>query len=291
MKKDSTGVVVGRVFLTIFLVTTLGLLCLGISLRASFFNLRTWRDFLKSDEFVDAIMEEADIDEVLDDPILDGKLDKDFFEDYYSFMMDEIFETLETGDADIDEDRFDELYDEYLEDIISDNASRSDQSRFKNDLLDTTYEVIDGAVDDLDQSGFIDTMQTFKTGFLVIAVILGVVSAIFIVIMLVISKNKFTAVRNTGIALTVSNALNTLGTGGLGALIIYAAKEDASSDNINELAASFFSSCTAKAVIILLAFLGLGIFLIVFGGISMKNLARVNDEEDESSEYVLTEEQ
>lgn len=291
MKKDSAGVVVGRVFLTIFLVTTLGLLCLGISLRSSFFNLRTWRDFVKSDEFVEAIMDEADIEEILEDPILDGKLDKDFFEDYYAFMMDEVFEALETGDTDIDDDRFDDLYDEYLEDIISDAAPRSEQTRFKNDLLDETYDVIENAVDDLDQSGFVDAMQTFKTGFIIAAVALGVVSAIFIVIMLAISKNKFVAVRNTGISLTVSNVINLIIIGGLGALLVAALNEDATADNVNELAASFFGSCTTKAVLILLAFLGLGIFLIVFGAISMKNHAIVNDEDDESAQYVLTEDQ
>lgn len=290
MKKDSTGAVIGRVFLTVFLVTTLGLLCLGISLRSTFFNLRTWRDFVKSDEFIEAIMDEAEIEDILDDPILEGRLDKDFFEDYYSFMMDELFEALETGDTDIDDDRFDDLYDEYLEDLISDAASRTEQDRFKDQLLDTTYDAIENAVDDLDQSGFIEAMQTFKTIFIIVALALGAVSAAFIAIMFVISKNKFVAVRNTGIALTVSNALNLIIIGGLGALLVAALNED-SADNVNELAASFFGGCTTKAVLILLAFLGLGIFLIVFGAISMKNHAIVNDEDDESAQYVLTEEQ
>jgi len=291
MKKDSAGVVVGRVFLTIFLVTTLGLLCLGLSLRATVFNLRTWKDFLLSDDFVEAIMEEADIEEILDDPILDGRLDKDFFEDYYAYMMDELFEALETGDTDLDDDRFDDLYDEYLEDLISDNASRTEQDRFKDELYDATYDAVEDAMDDLDQSGFIEYMHTFANGFLVFAIITGLISALFIGIMVAISKNKFVAVRNTGIALTVSNVLNAICVGGLGALIVYAAKEDATQDNVNELAAQFVSGCTTKAVLILVAFLGLGIFLIVFGAISMKNHAIVNDEDDESAQYVLTGEQ
>lgn len=291
MKKDSSGVVVARVFLTIFLTIVIGLLCVGISLRATFFNLHTWRDFLLSDEFVDAIMDEAEIEDILDDPILEGRLDEDFFTDYYSFMMDELFEALETGDTDIDDDRFDDLYEEYLEDIVSDNAPRSEQNRLKNELLDTTYDTIEEALDDLDQSGFVEYMHTFDTGFKIFAAVMAVLSAVFIGIMVAISRNKFVAVRNTGIALTVSNVLNLIAVGGLGSLIVLALKEDSTADNVNELAASFFGGCTGKAALILVACLGLGIFLIVFGGISMKNHAAVNDEDDESAQYVLTEEQ
>lgn len=279
MKKDSTGVVVARVFITIMLTISIGLMSIGIALKATIFNLKTWKDFLMSDKFVDAIMEDADIDELMEDPILKDGLDEDFFPEYYNFMMDELFEALETGDTDIDEDRLDDLYDEYLEDLVYENATPSERGRFKDDFYDSACDGIEEALDEFEDSGLLDYMTKFDNGFKILLAITGIFSAILIVIMAVISKIKFAAARNTGIALVISEALNILAVGGLGALLTAAFKADGS-DVINELAADLMSRCTLTAVGILVAGLALGIFLIIFGAISIKREIQVDDDVD-----------
>lgn len=278
MKKDSSGVVVGRVFITIFLTISLGLVSLAISLGMTVFNLKTWRDFLTSEECMDALLEESNIDEIMEDPILEDNLDEQFFTDYCVFLFDELFDAMETGDTDIDEERLDDIYDKYLEDIVSDNAPRAERNRLKDDFMDSTCDTIEEAYDSMDESGFIDGLETFRRIFTGIVAGFGVVSAVLIILMICISKIKFAAMRNTGIALVVSEVLNMLLMGGVGAIFVMAAK---SSEELGALLAEFFVQCTLKAELFLGAGLALGIFFIVFGAVSMKNEAKVNDIEDQ----------
>lgn len=294
MKKDSSGVVVARVFITIVLTVTIGLLSIGVALKASFFNLKTWKDFFQSDDFIDIFMSDDDIDEMLDDPILEDDFDKDFFPEYYNFLIDEVFEALETGETELDEDRLDDIYDEYLEDIIHDNAPPAERNKFKDDFFDTSYEAVEDLYDSFEEAGLLEYMETFEKGFVIFAAVTGFISAGLIVLMILISKNKFAAVRNTGIALTICEVFNALIIGGLFALFMAGVKSAASDSSSDEAVVNavskFLTKCAGTSIGVIAAGLILGIFLIVFGVISSKNAARLTDEDDESSQYVLTEE-
>lgn len=294
MKKDSSGVVVARVFITIVLTITIGLLSLGISLKASIFSLKTWKDFLQSDEFMDLVMSDEDIDEMMDDPILDDEFDEDFFPEYYNFLIDEFFEALETGDTDIDEDRLDDIYDKYLEDLVHKTAPPAERNKFKDDFFDTSYQAVEELYDSFEDAGLLEYMETFEKGFVIFAAVTGFISAGLIVLMILISKNKFAAVRNTGIALTICEVFNALIIGGFFALFkagVKSAASDSSSDEaVVNAVSKFLTKCAGTSIGVIAAGLILGIFLIIFGVISSKNAARLTDEDDESSQYVLTEE-
>ena len=249
--KDTGGVIVARVLMTIFLTVFIGLMCMTISVRSSIFSVKSWREFFTSEETLDVFMESADIDEITEDPILEGRIDKDFFRDYARLMLDEVFDAVETGDTEVDEDALDDIYDEYLEDLIRENAPRSDRDRLKYEFFDVAQESVDDVYDGLEETGFCDYMHRINAQSNVFIAVLAFFSIGLIVAMLIISKEKFAALRNTGIALAVSEAFNSLIVGGLGALIqaaINSADASDSDEEIMELLASFFWQTYDKGI-------------------------------------------
>lgn len=277
--KDTGGVIVARVLMTIFLTVFIGLMCMTISVRSSIFSVKSWREFFTSEETLDVFMESADIDEITEDPILEGRIDKDFFRDYARLMLDEVFDAVETGDTEVDEDALDDIYDEYLEDLIRENAPRSDRDRFKYEFFDVAQETVDNVYDGLEETGFCDYMHRINAQSNVFIAVLAFFSIGLIVAMLIISKEKFAALRNTGIALAVSEAFNSLIVGGLGALIQAAINSADASDSdkeIMELLASFFGKLTTRALTILIVGFVVGIVFIVSGEILRRHVRKVN---------------
>lgn len=277
--KDTGGVIVARVLMTIFLTVFIGLMCMTISVRSSIFSVKNWREFFTSEETLDVFMESADIDEITEDPILEGRIDKDFFRDYARLMLDEVFDAVETGDTEVDEDALDDIYDEYLEDLIRENAPRSDRDRLKYEFFDVAQESVDDVYDGLEETGFCDYMHRINAQSNVFIAVLAFFSIGLIVAMLIISKEKFAALRNTGIALAVSEAFNSLIVGGLGALIqaaINSADASDSDEEIMELLASFFGKLTTRALTILIVGFVVGIVFIVSGEILRRHVRKVN---------------
>lgn len=277
--KDTGGVIVARVLMTIFLTVFIGLMCMTISVRSSIFSVKSWREFFTSEETLDVFMESADIDEITEDPVLEGRIDKDFFRDYARLMLDEVFDAVETGDTEVDEDALDDIYDEYLEDMIRENAPRSDRDRFKYEFFDVAQETVDNVYDGLEETGFCDYMHRINTQSNVFIAVMAFFSIGLIVAMLIISKEKFAALRNTGIALAVSEAFNSLIVGGLGALIqaaINSADASDSDEEIMELLASFFGKLTTRALTILIVGFVVGIVFIVSGEILRRHVRKVN---------------
>lgn len=277
--KDTGGVIVARVLMTIFLTVFIGLMCMTISVRSSIFSVKSWREFFTSEETLDVFMESADIDEITEDPILEGRIDKDFFRDYARLMLDEVFDAVETGDTEVDEDALDDIYDEYLEDLIRENAPRSDRDRLKYEFFDVAQESVDDVYDGLEETGFCDYMHRINAQSNVFIAVLAFFSIGLIVAMLIISKEKFAALRNTGIALAVSEAFNSLIVGGLGALIqaaINSADASDSDEEIMELLASFFGKLTIRALTILIVGFVVGIVFIVSGEILRRHVRKVN---------------
>ena len=279
MKKDSTGVVVARVFITIFLTVTLGLASIGVALRATFFDTKSWRTLLTSDEFIDILMEDAEIEEITEDPILKDELDKDFFTDYAHFCVNELMDVIESGDTEIDEEALDDLYDEYLEDLFYEYATPAERAQFKDEFYDVVCDSVEEAADGLEESGFFEFKESFNKGFAVYMGITVILSAVFIVVMFVISKDKFAPVRNTGIALVVCEVLNGIGIAGIGGLLTIAFNE-VDEKELGKLFANYVSKQTGIALLILGVLLVFGVFLIVFSAISKKNAARISDDSD-----------
>lgn len=277
--KDTGGVIVARVLMTIFLTVFIGLMCMTISVRSSIFSVKSWREFFTSEETLDVFMESADIDEITEDPILEGRIDKDFFRDYARLMLDEVFDAVETGDTEVDEDALDDIYDEYLEDLIRENAPRSDRDRLKYEFFDVAQESVDDVYDGLEETGFCDYMHRINAQSNVFIAVLAFFSIGLIVAMVIISKEKFAALRNTGIALAVSEAFNSLIVGGLGALIqaaINSADASDSDEEIMELLASFLGKLTTRALTILIVGFVVGIVFIVSGEILRRHVRKVN---------------
>lgn len=288
VKKDSTGVIVGRVFMTIFLTVFIGLMSMTIALRVSLFSLSTWREFFTSEKTMDAFMETTDLKEVTEDPLIEGRIDEDFFRDYARFLMDELFDAMETGDTEIDEDVLDDIYDDYLEDLVRNNAPRSERDRFKYDFFDITQETIDEAYDEMEDTGFTEYMHKANTSTNVFIIVMAVLSIALIATMVAISKEKFAAMRNTGIALAVCEAFNSLIVFGLGTLIVASLNSADVSDGdeaLIDLLTSFFRNITNKALTILIVGLVAGIVFIVVGEILRRNARKVNDVDEEERLY------
>ncbi len=288
VKKDSTGVIVGRVFMTIFLTVFIGLMSMTIALRVSLFSLSTWREFFTSEKTMDAFMETTDLKEVTEDPLIEGRIDEDFFKDYARFLIDELFDAMETGDTEIDEDVLDDIYDDYLEDLVRNNAPRSERDRFKYDFFDITQETIDETYDEMEDTGFTEYMHKANTSTNVFIIVMAVLSIALIATMVAISKEKFAAMRNTGIALTVCEAFNSLIVFGLGTLIVASLNSADVSDGdeaLMDLLTSFFRNITNKALTILIVGLVAGIVFIVVGEILRRNARKVNDVDEEERLY------
>ena len=232
--KESTTANVLRILFTVGMVITLGICTIFGAMGVSLFNLNVWENFFYEKKVKESFLEELDFEMDIEELNYEYNIDFDA-EDYadacYEFIIPEFFEVLKEGDTELDDDKYDEFFDENIGEVLDDlDVPKSQIKEYKKDFRNSIEDRIEGIYDDMTEDDTIQTIFGFQDTCYVTAAVCLIISAVMFGVLIPLHKNKCTPVRNLGLAMIISQGLNALGYTGLWALIGKVLKSEASTD-------------------------------------------------------------
>jgi len=213
--KERFYVDIVRIILTILLVPLLFGFVSSLIVRSTVYNPAYWRKTILSkktiDYLIEDIMEDEENDSLFSDLDLDRKEAEEMVSAYVDICLDEIFEILTTGDTEMDRDRVDDFLDEYFiapleEQGMTDIEIEEEKQEFY-DLMDESLSDIEN---DLDEMGYYQGMDKAIRYLNIALITQGIIIAVICLAMILIHQIKFRAIRNIGIAVSVSQLGNAL---------------------------------------------------------------------------------
>ena len=260
---------------TLFLVSILGVLVI----KACFFGRSSIKGFFLSDAVIEKELEEFGND------YPKGFDARDFFMEFNAFTVDSILDSVEKGRVKIDEDRMDEILDEYVEGFAANqDVSLDDLDRFREEYRDMITE----SFEDLKESFNEPLAAYYESRLIIYGYVYGsaAVCVILFVITLILSKNKFLPFKSCGLALTISSALNCLVTVLVWFVFNFGMDEiTKDKDEFTELIADYIRKASVRSNIIMFELLALGIVMLVAFGIMAKKYARNNAEDETDADH------
>lgn len=233
--KESGAATGLRITFAIIMVVTFGIFTNCIVLQNTVLNKDFWRKTVKSEEIQEVVKDELnsyvkdylisqtvtvpgaeDIDVSLEDAY-NLETGDEFTDQLIDYTLDELLDMVLEGDTSLDEDRFNEIFDEYGEDFFDEleqsGVSKEEFLQNKDELFDqlnSTMEEVEEATKETDTFEMID-IKSYQKQNTVTMIITGILNLIMIVVLIIIHKNKFKPVRATGIAITVTEVISLIG--------------------------------------------------------------------------------
>jgi len=275
--KESTTATVLRILFTIGMVITLGISTIAGALNLTVFNTKNWEKFYHEKKVVEAFHDE--FDDSFDELNLEYGIHidaEDFAEETYDFIIPEYIEMLRDGDTELDDDRYDEYFDENIGEILEDefDLPKSEIKDLKKDFREELEDKMEATADDMGDT--LDSIFAFRDGCTATAIVCFVITLALFGILLPLHKNKYTPLRNLGIATIISQSLNALGFTGLWALI-GAAMDEAAEEDIEEAIVDFWNKGTLPIFLGFTALIAVGIVILI---IAINGKKRVDEEAD-----------
>ena len=278
--KESTTANVLRILFTVGMVITLGICTIFGAMGVSLFNLNVWENFFYEKKVKESCLEELDFEMDIEELNYEYNIDFDA-EDYadacYEFIIPEFFEVLKEGDTELDDDKYDEFFDENIGEVLDDlDVPKSQIKEYKKDFRNSIEDRMEGIYDDMTEDDTIQTIFGFQDTCYVTAAVCLIISAVMFGVLIPLHKNKFTPVRNLGLAMIISQGLNALGYTGLWALIGKVLKSEASTD-LEELLADYWNKGTGLFFLGFLALAVVGVVIMIVGINLKKNADNAAD--------------
>ncbi len=278
--KESTTANVLRILFTVGMVITLGICTIFGAMGVSLFNLNVWENFFHEKKVKESFLEELDFEMDIEELNYEYNIDFDA-EDYadacYEFIIPEFFEVLKEGDTELDDDKYDEFFDENIGEVLDDlDVPKSQIKEYKKDFRNSIEDRMEGIYDDMTEDDTIQTIFGFQDTCYVTAAVCLIISAVMFGVLIPLHKNKFTPVRNLGLAMIISQGLNALGYTGLWALIGKVLKSEASTD-LEELLADYWNKGTGLFFLGFLALAVVGVVIMIVGINLKKNADNAAD--------------
>lgn len=229
-KIKESGVANGlRITFAVIMVITVGIFTNCIVLQNTILNQKFWKRTIMSEDIRDAFKEE--MSDKVKEYVRENQFEIDgqtislddidtgdeFTNELVDFTIDEVMDTILTGKVDIDEDRFDEIFDEYGDEFFDaleeQGISREDFMESKEQMFDEMNDSLEEIQDDMEETEIYEMfdMNKYKTRNIVTMVITGIINLAMIVTLIILHKNKFRPVRATGIAVTVTEVMSLIG--------------------------------------------------------------------------------
>lgn len=207
--KEKFYVDVVRIVLTILLVPLLFVFISSLMAKSTIYNPAYWRKTLLStdviDYLVDDIMNDEENESLFSDLDLDKKETKEMVSAYVDICLDEIFEVLIDGDTKMDRDRVDEFLDDYFIEPLEDQGMTDIEiEEEKQEFYDTMDESLSEIEDDLDEMGYYQGIDKAVRYLNISLIVEGIIIAAMCIVMIFMHQIKFRAIRNIGIAISVS---------------------------------------------------------------------------------------
>lgn len=267
--KESTTATVLRILFTVIMVITLGISTIAGVLGLTIFNLRTWENFFYDKKVKEAFLEELDMEMDLDELNYEYgvEIDADDYGDaVYEFIIPEFFEVLREGDTELDDDRYDEFFDENIGDVLDDEfgISKSEIKEYKKEFRDMVEEDMEGIYDELSDDETMQQVFGLKDKCFSVAVVCLVITAVLAGVLIPLHKNKFTPVRNIGMAMVISQGLNALIFTAVWGFIGIGISNVAESD-LEEALGAYWNKGTGLIFLGFLALVAVGIVIMVVG--------------------------
>lgn len=224
--KEKTAVSVFGVLITLGLIFLLCFLIPIATFRYTFLDINFIKKGIISEDDYEVIAEAMN-KEFIDDITIEGHdipTDDVFTTKFVKYYFNLFVDTLLSEDEP-------ELDEEFIEDFVKQNllppkeleglTDEEIQEAYAN-ATDVMVESINKSINEVRDGGFAEAYTEFKKVTDACVIVIGAIVIVSILIMLIIYKKKHRAVRNTGIAITVAGALDTLIVGFFGVVFLSA---------------------------------------------------------------------
>ncbi len=213
-KKEHPAVTVVGIFATIFFTMALTATLIILPIHLSLKGLTSVESYIKDSEFT------SELTDVINDEIRDEikkgnsdlNIDEDFIsEEFVEDFMNQVFGVAFNG-KEIDADELTNALRDDLEDYLK--ASDIEYEDYKDDLDKACEDFNKGLKDlsnelksDSDVATLSDAIETLINTFKVLTIVSGVIAIALALLIILIYKKKFRAMRNLGISGTVAGSL------------------------------------------------------------------------------------
>ena len=223
-----------RITFAIIMVITVGIFTNCIILQSTVLNEKFWEKTVKAESIEDAIKDElteqvrqyvitnspqvpgADGNYKLED-VYNLETGDEFTDELIDYVLDEMLDAFLKGDTELDEDRFDEIFeehgDEFLKRMKENGVSQQEFLEAKSKLFSELNETMSEVDTSMEETHFSDVININKNKVknITTMIITGVLNVIMIVVLIILHKNKFRPVRAVGIAVTVTEVVSLIG--------------------------------------------------------------------------------
>ncbi len=218
-----------RIVFAVIMVVTIGTFTNSVVLHNTLYSSEFLKKTIMSEDIKDAIHDEISerfkqyivnqavpvtgtVDEQTLREAYDLETGNEFADEMIDYSMDEVLGVLLDGDIKIDEDRFDEIFDEYGEEYFDEledlgyEYSREDFLEAKEQLFEEINNSFSEIEDITEENGAYEYLgiSRVRRNNIATMIVTGIINLILIVVLIIIHKNKFRPIRATGIAGTVT---------------------------------------------------------------------------------------
>ncbi len=259
-------------------------------LECTLLNDRFIHDFLNSKDVKEYLMEVTDdsgltLHDIMRESGIEDEHNEEISEAFLDIALEDITDLVLNGDTSTDEDKWDDFFDEYGDEIFENmQGSSADKRELEREMLSEYEDALEKYLDEYEDSEAYDFFNGFKKWHntaKMTAVITGTIIIAMTVALLAIHRNRFLPVRAMGISATVAEGLNLAGWG-LIALIFGLLKEEARHEE--EIILILLDSIGKHLTLIIgvvAASFAAGIALIVIGVVGSKNCQNTDDQDYE----------
>ncbi|MCR5059935.1 MAG: hypothetical protein K6A80_02770 [Saccharofermentans sp.] len=282
-KKIDTRTRVISLLCTLFMVFTLFVFFYAAVAKYIIVNPSFWRNGLFNDDVIDILFEEGDLDgSSLDRVRCLRNIDDDARKEINIIVLDEVFECMEDRDREIDEERLDEFFEEYIEgDLKHDGLSKSEINSNREELSEEITREIEEYYNDMSEREFFDVLDSARRVTDIFFFSSLAATVILIVILFVVHKNKYRPISSIGASVFASGVLVS----GL-CILIKSILSDSTADNATERA--HMGSIDGTLAVIIGVSVGLtvlGIAMIVLGNKAVRAYEQNVDDGYEGDSY------
>ena len=282
-KKIDTRTRIISLLCTLFMVFTMFVFFYAAVAKYIIVNPSFWRNGLFNDDVIDILFEEGDLDgSSLDRVRCLRNIDDDARKEINIIVLDEVFECMEDRDREIDEERLDEFFEEYIEgDLKHDGLSKSEINSNREELSEEITREIEEYYNDMSEREVFDVLDSARRVTDIFFFSSLAATVILIVILFVVHKNKYRPISSIGASVFVSGVLVS----GL-CILIKSILSDSTVDNATERA--LMGSIDGTLAVIIGVSVGLtvlGIALIVLGNKAVRAYEQNVDDGYEGDSY------
>lgn len=225
-----------RIVFAFIMAITVGMFTNSLVMHNTLYSEQFWKKTLMSEEIKEEIKTDmlskireyvvskpntisGNVNDISVQDVYDLETGNAFADEMIDYTMDEVLDMILNGDSEFDEDRFDQIFNEYGEDFIDElekSGLKFDREEFmasKSELFEQLNTTLSEAKTETDKSEVFDYLSVTghqKNNFITM-IVTGVITAVLLAVLIILHKNRFRPVRAFGIAATITEVVSLIG--------------------------------------------------------------------------------